>query len=539
MLLDRDNGYIGHFIVSLVALCIFLVNISHSGVWFPFMSSHALNGIFYKDMIEGMGFFHPRDFAERYYAQYPSLTVGIYPPFFYLVEALLFKIFGISLTVAKLTVFLFTLAGANALLLLSRLWFPLWLCVAGSILYLLQPSTLFGQKNVMLEMPFLSVSMIALYYLYTATQTVNSRASFLAPLFSAIAFLTRQSAVFLLPIWFIWITLGRKWKVIKSVPFILGSVFGTIILTPWIIINLTTGRGHLGHLNFQSANIWPGSVFYFRHFSEIASYPVIVLSALSLILLPKLTSRDSYKFALVWAGAVILFLLPVKLAEPRYAIGLIPPLIILSLQVIWFLREKVPSFFRRRNVYIGLMVVLICLHLDSRAVWDSPDIRGFDQAADFVARDPNCVSVLYDGYFNSNFILHMRMRDKDRRVLVFRASKVVFSTRFHIEMGYHDLVKEPSEFYDLLNRYSIKYIIQEEKDWINTPANRRLRKWMQGSKFELVRQFPISTSRFKECGSLLVYEYLDYEEKPVTRVELDMPSMGRKIMVTFEDNKNH
>jgi len=36
----------------------------------------------------------------------------------------------------------------------------------------------------------------------------------------------------------------------------------------------------------------------------------------------------------------------------------------------------------------------------------------------------------------------------------------------------------------------------------------------------------------------LVYEYLDYEEKPVRRVELDMPSMGRKITVTFQDNKN-
>ena len=77
----------GHFIVSMVAILIFLTNISQSGLWYPDAPKHALNGVFYKDLIEEKGFFHPRRYAERYYVQYPSLTISTYPPMFYITEA--------------------------------------------------------------------------------------------------------------------------------------------------------------------------------------------------------------------------------------------------------------------------------------------------------------------------------------------------------------------------------------------------------------------------------------------------------------------
>lgn len=530
---QQKNEYLGHVIVSLMALAIFLANIPQSGLWFPFMSSHALNGVFYKDMIAEMAFWHPRAFAERYYVQYPSLTVGIYPPFFYIIEGFLFALFGLSMTTAKLTVLVFTLLGANALFRLCRLWFPSWLSMVGSILFLLQPSTLFGQKNVLLALPFVSMSILALYCLYLATDRNARWALFFAPLFAAIAFLTKQSAVFLLPVWFVWIIWKRKWRLFKSIPFIFGIIAGVIILIPWIMVNLTTGSGHLSHLDFGISNIWPNCLYYLGHSSEIISYPLFLLSLLSLVFFVKLRKLDSYKFALLWGCSVILFLLPMKWAEPRYGTALVPPLIILSMHVIWYYRNSGVYLLKRRSMCIGLMIVLICLHLDPRKVWDSPDIRGFDKVAEFVAGDSHCVSVLYDGYFNSNFILHMRMRDKDRRVFVFRASKVIFSTGFLVELRYRDLIKTASELYELLNRYSVKYVIQEEKDSINTPANRRLRKWVQGPKFRLVRQFPIPTRRMEGCGNLLAYEYLDYEEKPIGQVELDMPTMGRKIRVSL------
>ena len=476
-------------------------------------------------------------YAERYYVQYPSLTIGIYPPVFYAFEAFFFKFLGISSTVARLSVLFFTLLGVNIFFMLCRLWYPLWLSAVGSILCLLQPSTLFGQKNVMLEMPFLATSMIALYCLYVATERDNRWALCLAPLFTAIAFLTRQSAIFLIPVWLGWIIFTRKWRLFKSVPFIVGVLTGTVILIPWVIINATIGSGHVGHLNLDSSHIWPNCLYYLRVLPQISSYPVILLSIASFILFVKLRKHNGYKFAILWGCSVILTLLPMKLADPRYAIGLIPAMIILSIQVISLFGERYTLYFQRRSVPLVLTMVLLCLHIFPGEAWDSPDIKGFDRAADFVVRDTDCVSVLYDGYFNGNFILHMRMRDKDRRVFVFRASKVIFSTMFQIEFGYNELVRQTSEFYEMLDRYSIKYVVQEEKDLMNTPANKRLRNWLQGPGFTLVREFSVPHRGLKGFGSLLVYEYIDYEAKPLTQIDLDMPTMGGKISVKLQRKK--
>ena len=103
-----------------------------------------------------------------------------------------------------------------------------------------------------------------------------------------------------------------------------------------------------------------------------------------------------------------------------------------------------------------------------------------------------------------------------------------------LKYGYNELIKEVSEFYDILNRYSIKYIVQEERDSMNTPANRRLRQWIQGPEFKLIQKYSIACRGFNGFGNLLVYEYLDYQPKSIRQIDLDIPVMGRRITVKVE-----
>jgi len=533
----QEKDYVGHFIVSLIAISIFSANFGGSGLWYPDAPSHALNGVFYKDMLEEGKVLHPRSYAERYYVQYPSLTVGVYPPVFYTIEAIFFKFLGVSHLAAKLAILLFTILGANVFFLLSRIWFPLGLSVVGSILYLLQPATLFAQNNVMLEMPALSMSIVAVYCLYIGSETGKPLALFLAPLFAALAFLTKQNTVFLLAIWPVWITLGRKWNIMKSRHFLSGVFIGTIILIPWVIVNLSVGMSYMVNAAFDSYRVWSNCLYYLRCSSEIVSYPVILMSVLSLILFLKLKQQDAYRFSLLWGASVLLFLLLVKLREPRFATFLVPPLTLLVMQVLWLARSKVTFFRNHRRAWLFLTTAIICLHLNPQTVVDARDIDGLDQAAGFVIRDLDCASVLYDGYFNSNFVFHLRARDDAKRVFVFRASKLIYSTMLSTELGYNELVREISEFYGILNAYSIKYVIQEEEDLLKTEANKRLREWMRSPRFRLVEEYPIASKGLKGFGNLLVYEYLDYEPKAIRRIELDMPVMGRSIEVELGGEK--
>jgi hypothetical protein len=92
--------------------------------WWSDSPRHALNGAFIKDFVTAMPWHDPKAWAINYYLQYPSLTILVYPPLFYIVEAAAYALFGVSHVVAQATVGLFTLILATAAYNVARLSFP-------------------------------------------------------------------------------------------------------------------------------------------------------------------------------------------------------------------------------------------------------------------------------------------------------------------------------------------------------------------------------------------------------------------------------
>jgi len=250
---------------------------------------------------------------------------------------------------------------------------------------------------------------------------------------------------------------------------------------------------------------------------------------LGFFLFRRLKDQAGYLFCVCWIVSVVVFISFMRYTDARYGMALVPPSIILSMLCL----SLVSRVSRAKYVVNVVVAGLVAIHMVPGTVWASRDVRGFGEVAGFVAEDRSCVSVLYDGYFDSNFVLNMRVEDPVRRVFVFRASKVVFSTKMIPALGYRELIAEEKEFYDLLEQYGIKYVVQEEKDSMNTPANKRLRSWMQEPAFRLARTYRLLTRGFGSGSDdrLLVYEYLGYSGEPIDAIELDMPMLGRKIRV--------
>ena len=309
------------------------------------------------------------------------------------------------------------------------------------------------------------------------------------------------------------------------------------MLLPWLFVNFSTCKFYTVNAIFHEYDPMATYGYYFRRLPDIVSYPVLLLSCISLIMFIQLWKRVEYRFAVFWAGSALAVLWLYKVNEPRYAIFAVPPLIFLTMQIVSHFTESRSFFRNHKKVVVFALAVLICIHLNPKAVWSGPDVRGFDDLADFIESDAECVSVLYDGYFNANFIFYVRCRDDDRRVFLFRASKLIYASRQIAKWGYHELVKEASEFYDTLNRYSIKYIVQEEKDSYRTPANRRLRQWLRTDRFRIIKDFPMECVGLDDIGRVIVFEYLDYKAEPLKRIELEMPTLGRKIIVDLEHKR--
>src|SRR6476469_3673060 len=90
------NDIVAFAILCGVVIALYLSLPRHGDIWNTDASRHALNGVFVLDFLRAMPLRHPIDFALDYYRQWPGLTIGFYPPLFYIVLAVSYAIFGIS-----------------------------------------------------------------------------------------------------------------------------------------------------------------------------------------------------------------------------------------------------------------------------------------------------------------------------------------------------------------------------------------------------------------------------------------------------------
>ena len=64
------------------------------GFWWFDSASHAFNGVFLYDFFRNRGFWHPIEWALRYFDQYPAITLGFYPPGFAILLVPFYWAFG-------------------------------------------------------------------------------------------------------------------------------------------------------------------------------------------------------------------------------------------------------------------------------------------------------------------------------------------------------------------------------------------------------------------------------------------------------------
>ena len=154
-------------VVSLVILAAVALLLATAPVNYDFVNSdsprHALNGAFVLDAIRAFPWRDPMGYAADYYIRYPSLSIGFYPPFFYVVEAAVYAVIGVSHFAAQLTVALFALLLAGSAYRLGRLCLPRWPALAAALLLLGAPVIALWSRQVMLDIPADAVLLLAVY----------------------------------------------------------------------------------------------------------------------------------------------------------------------------------------------------------------------------------------------------------------------------------------------------------------------------------------------------------------------------------------
>ena len=89
--------------VAVVLVCavgaLFLASPTDGNFWWSDAPRHALNGAFVLDFVQQWPVDDARRWAVDYYLKYPALTILFYPPLFYGVEAVVFAVPGVEVSV--------------------------------------------------------------------------------------------------------------------------------------------------------------------------------------------------------------------------------------------------------------------------------------------------------------------------------------------------------------------------------------------------------------------------------------------------------
>jgi MFS family permease len=303
-------------------------------------AAHFVNSMVIRDYLtQGLGS-NPLDFARQYYAHLPRVSIGHWPPFFYLVDALLVALWDRSIQAAIVfqAVILAALSACTGAMAGRRYGF-----IAGggaALAMLLAPIPLYLVNAVMID------NFMALVMLLAAlawARYAQSRRLFWCcgfALVSSAAILTKGSGFALALVPLLYAGLSGKWRLLIAGRIWLAASIVAVLTLPWTLLTM---RFVADGFNFQ-----PGLAYstlaverYGAALGPTFGYAVLVAFIFGAGAILRESRRDKTNTyappietsLLALALAVIIFQIaaPADIA-PRYLIPSIAPVLLISLR---------------------------------------------------------------------------------------------------------------------------------------------------------------------------------------------------------------
>ena len=491
-----------YYIVALVLLTLGILTkgITQGEFWFPDASRHAMDGVFVLDLIKDFPVFHLYDYATQYYTKYPALGIGYYPPFFAIVEALFFGLFGISVFSARLTVVFFAVIGVIFWFKLIKLVYDEKTAFYSSLLFISTPFIVKWSRSVMLEMPALAMVIVSVYFFFNFIEHNKKRHGWYFILSIALAILTKQTAVFLIPVFFLYVIFTKKLKKLSNRKILLISIGLLLLLLPLAVFILKLGGmvfirsiGSLtDHSRLLTAKQW---YFYPGALVKVLTLPVLILSVISIaVLFFKKELRKSTLFLSWLLGFYIVFTYIVA-QETRYSFFWVPPFTLFATLAI----HKIP--WRVKGIPLAsIFIISLCVYQFYLVVnQKTPFVAGFEEAARYTSEKPE-KTVFFQGSArgNGNFIFHSRQLDKDRKLVVLRGDKTLASSAVSPHLLLVEHVNNREEVYDILAAYGSKYFLIEEKTDYDIAAFMLLRDVLASEDFTLIKKINLASVSFTQ-----------------------------------------
>ena len=202
----------------------------------PDEGAHYINGLLIYDYTADGFPGSPLSYALRYYAHYPRVTIGHWPPFFYLVQAAFYFLTGPSIHAA---LFLQAVVGAGTAAtvgwVISRLggWLP---GLLAGVVTLAAPEIFIGVQSVMLDVPIAFLSCLAMLAWARFLLDGTWPWSIAFGLSAVAAIMTKGNAIFLALIPPLSMALTGRLRLLWNWRFWLPVPIAALVTVPWYLV---------------------------------------------------------------------------------------------------------------------------------------------------------------------------------------------------------------------------------------------------------------------------------------------------------------
>lgn len=503
---------------------------------------HVMTGVFVRDALHDLpqSATNPKQYAVRYYLQYPALGLLIWPPFFYLVEGAAMAVFGTSYVTARVLVALFAIvAGIYAYRLALRTHGPRVAAFALAF-FGFAPLVFDLSRYVLLEVPTLALVLASVFHFERYLGESRARDALLACLLAALAALTRFDGVVLLPYFVLRLAFTWQFRLLARRPVIVGVALAFLLTGPYYLftwmeyrtgLEAAAGSGTATHsTGFLDARNF---VRYPAYIPEQVGWAATTAAAVGLVVS---LGKDRSKLGphLTLMAAVYVMFVPLAEPEPRHAVYWVSAVALFAALGVVAVADR---FGKWVALGVGAIVLLGTAYegtayeaTDHRGWW----VRGYQDAAEYVvAHRTTDRPVLMDGVLNGGFIYQVRRADPDRRVVVLRGDKLLYAVLSDPHAGYQEFAKTDAEVLELLHKYDPEFIVVEQPQlFFDLKAANQLRDVLAAHphRFELKHTVPIESNRprFRDAR-LEVYRKVDRNPNPTPAQELPVLGLGRSV----------
>ena len=518
-------------LLSLALIAVVLLRGIHKGEFSENVDEtvHASTGLYVASFLHDLPLRHPVQYTYRYYAQYPSLGIVMYPPAFYVIEGVAFFLFGPSVVTARATVVVLALLGLF-------FWFRLvneledeYTAALSTVLLAFMPSVLNYEKVVMLDMPLMSFCIAASYFWIVYLRRGLSRDLYGFAVFFTLAFLTKHHAIYLLlwcPLTFL---LLKKWERILNWKFVIAAAASALLIAPVYLLQIFMNASLALDLKGTSVNGTMNWGYYWTKLPELIGWGAVILSTVGVVICLSERKRENALIMLAWVLSCYFIFSSIRHKEPRYIMYWVPAFAYFA--VAPFTRRTLVPL--RRIAGIALVAVVLASYSVRAWAYQRLYVSGYAQVAQQLTKSPGgCVLVDMD--LPGNFIFFMRAYDPARRFVILR--KALYESRTMREWGVMEFAHNRAEVEEVLKDDSVRYIVVEKNRPLIFSSQRALRDIVDTSgNYTELADVPIETNmNYMRGHSLSLYESKAAVVAPHGTLHIKMSNLPHDIDIPFD-----